>query len=170
MTFDPNQPVGSRVIALELADGTAIVSGGVVVPGAPTVRVVTNNFTADGGDNYPTFANNADKLQLPSSYELSLREYLEEIGTIAASDARYAPGREGRIVILPVVEMTPTPEPTTPAATPTAPAATPTPTMSAPRPPNTGGGTAGDGAPTELMLAALLALLAGGTTLALRKR
>ncbi len=170
VNFDPNQPVGSRVVALELADGTAIVNDGVVVPGAPTVRVVTNNFTADGGDNYPTFANNADKLQLPSSYELSLREYLEEIGTITASDVRYAPGGEGRIVILPIVEMTPTPEPTTPAATPTAPAATPTPTMAAPRPPNTGGGTAGDGAPIELVLAALLALLAGGTTLALRKR
>lgn len=173
VTFDPNQPVGSRVVSLLLADGTAIVNDGAVVAGAPSVRVVTNNFTADGGDNYPTFANNADKLQLPSSYELALREYLEELETIAASDARYAPGGEGRIVVLPLSDETPTPEPTAPmaTATPTAPAATPTATIPAPLPPNTGGGTAAAGNFAPQLLLVLLFVAAGAaTSLAMRKR
>ena len=68
VTYDRTQPAqvvltsgtitvpGSRVIDVTLDDGTAIVAGGLVQAGAPSVRVITNNFTAGGGDNYPTCA------------------------------------------------------------------------------------------------------------------
>lgn len=134
VTYDPNNPVGSRVVSLVLSDGTPIIQDGEVVDGAPTVRAVTNSFVAGGGDGYVWFRDNPDKLQLPLSYEKAWREYMELEeglnGLIRADDARYQPGGEGRIVIL---EVQPTPTPTatltlTPTATPTATAtATPPP-------------------------------------------
>jgi len=107
---------GERVREVSLADGTVLVTGGVVQPGAPDVSVVTNNFTAGGGDNYPTLAGkprttlrNAGGLAIP--YELPVREYLAgfPIGAgalplVPASDTRYAPyptGGDTRITILP---------------------------------------------------------------------
>jgi len=45
---------GTRVQAITLSDGRALVKDGAVVAGAPAVTIVTNQFTADGGDNYPT--------------------------------------------------------------------------------------------------------------------
>jgi 2',3'-cyclic-nucleotide 2'-phosphodiesterase (5'-nucleotidase family) len=47
---------GERVVAIELPDGTFIVQDGEVVAGAPNVTIVTNSFTAGGGDNYPWLA------------------------------------------------------------------------------------------------------------------
>jgi 5'-nucleotidase len=95
---------GSRVREVVLEDGTPIVSGGAVLAGAPSVRIVTNSFTAAGGDNYPTLRDLTDKVQLPATYEQALVEYLLEfpigasgLPTIPASDPRYAPGGEGRI-------------------------------------------------------------------------
>jgi 5'-nucleotidase len=78
-----------------LSDGQKIVSSGAVVPGAPSVTVVTNNFTADGGDNYPTLAS-LKKFAFGISYEEALYEYLMSfpkgsggLPTIPVSDARY---------------------------------------------------------------------------------
>jgi 5'-nucleotidase len=48
-TYDPNQPVGSRVTSI-----TASATGQPVDPGA-NYRVVTNDFMINGGDNYTTF-------------------------------------------------------------------------------------------------------------------
>ncbi len=42
----------TRVVAVELDDGTVIVEDGVVVPGAD-LTVVTIDFLARGGDEYP---------------------------------------------------------------------------------------------------------------------
>lgn len=59
MTVSPSAPVGSRVTELELLDGTDVIVGGAVAPGAPTVNLATTNFTAGfttggaGGDGYP---------------------------------------------------------------------------------------------------------------------
>ena len=71
-----------------------------VVAGAPAVTVVTNSFTAAGGDGYNMLAAYEARLQLPLSYEQALRNYLARLGTIAASDARYAPGGDGRIAFV----------------------------------------------------------------------
>ncbi|HZD57685.1 MAG TPA: 5'-nucleotidase C-terminal domain-containing protein, partial [Anaerolineales bacterium] len=43
---------GTRVVEITLDDGTSIVSGGSVVPGAPSVNVATIDFLANGGDQY----------------------------------------------------------------------------------------------------------------------
>ena len=62
-SYDPDNPVGSRVqdIALFDLDGnliTVIVNDGVISPTAPaTIPVVILNFTANGGDGYPIKAN-----------------------------------------------------------------------------------------------------------------
>ncbi len=100
-------PVGSRVKSLTLADGTKIVENGMVVMGAPDVNIVTNNFTANGGDNYQTFANIPESRKprlfddqgIALTYERTLVEYLQELGVVRASDERYQPGGDDRILI-----------------------------------------------------------------------
>ncbi|MDQ3552857.1 MAG: choice-of-anchor I family protein [Chloroflexota bacterium] len=120
MTCDVSQPVGSRVSDVVFTNGTAttaddfviVNASGVVQPVGP-FGIVTNQFTGNGGDSYPTFAA-ATKTQLltdagePIFYEQSLREYLEtfpetgspSLPTIPASDGRYAAqSGEGRITL-----------------------------------------------------------------------
>lgn len=98
---------GDRIREAALEDGTPIISGGAPVSGAPAVRVVTNSFTAAGGDNYPTLAAEPEKVQFPATYEQALVEYLlgfpmgaSGLPTIPASDPRYAPAGDGRIVFV----------------------------------------------------------------------
>lgn len=104
---------GSRVVSITLDDGTPIVAAGVVVAGAPNVRLVTNSFTADGGDNYPWLGSNPNKTQLfdsdgvAATYESAWTDFLLSLApgfmglpTIPAI-AAYAPGGEGRIVLNP---------------------------------------------------------------------
>ena len=94
---------GTRVKSITLTDGRAIVSNGALVAGAPSVTMVTNNFTADGGDNYPTLAA-LKKSAFGIDYEVSLYEYLRTfpagaagLATIPDTDARYkAVTGEGR--------------------------------------------------------------------------
>lgn len=111
-TIDPANP-GSRVRAITLADGTKIVEDGELVAGAPSVSIVSNSFTLGGGDAYVTLRDNTDRVQLFGTggvvltYEQAWVDYLASfpVGaggrpTIPASDARYAPGGEGRITII----------------------------------------------------------------------
>lgn len=86
---------GTRVKSITLTDGRAIVTNGAVVAGAPSVTMVTNNFTADGGDNYPALAA-LKKSAFGIDYEVSLYEYLRTfpagtagLPTIPDTDARY---------------------------------------------------------------------------------
>ena len=86
---------GTRVKSITLTDGRAIVSNGALVAGAPSVTMVTNNFTADGGDNYPALAA-LKKSAFGIDYEVSLYEYLRTfpagaagLATIPDTDARY---------------------------------------------------------------------------------
>jgi 2',3'-cyclic-nucleotide 2'-phosphodiesterase (5'-nucleotidase family) len=119
VTYDTSQPVGSRVVSVELEDGTPIVQDGEVVAGAPTVDIVTNSFTASGGDSYDVFAGH-QVLQLPLSYEQAWREYMQMDaglgGLISSDDPRYQPGGEGRIEFVQQPTPTPTPTPEAPPA------------------------------------------------------
>ena len=87
---------GTRVKDVTLSDGRALVKDGAVVAGAPAVTVVTNNFTAEGGDNYPTLAKQV-KVGFGVSYEQALYDYLLSfpknsagLPEIRASDIRYS--------------------------------------------------------------------------------
>lgn len=102
---------GERVVSITLDDGTPIVTNGAVEDGAPNVSIVTNTFTADGGDNYPWLAANSNKTQLfdtgglALTYEQTWVDYMlsfsasgnPSLPTIPDSDPRYQPGGEGRI-------------------------------------------------------------------------
>ena len=116
VVYDAARAAGERVVSLTLEGGAAVVVNGAVADGAPAVTVLTNSFVAAGGDGYPMFAANPDKLQLPTSYERAWREYLGELGTVSADDARYAPGGEGRITILNAPGDDPAPQRSDPAA------------------------------------------------------
>jgi 2',3'-cyclic-nucleotide 2'-phosphodiesterase / 3'-nucleotidase / 5'-nucleotidase len=96
LAWDPGTP-------RNLSDDIAFVENGAVVLGAPTISLVTNSFTANGGDNYPAFKA-AEKTLLGLSYEQSLVEYftsfpvVDGLPTVPASDTRYSsPTGEGRI-------------------------------------------------------------------------
>ncbi len=116
VVYDTNLPEGSRVLSATLDQGnTPLIRNGAVVDGAPTVRVVTNSFMANGGDGYSTFETQSDKVNLENdagtsiAYEQALREYLinddasfpdsgtPSLPTVQASDERYQEGGEGRI-------------------------------------------------------------------------
>ena len=89
-------PDVDRIYKVELDDGTLIVDDYVVVAGAPDVYVITNSFTAAGGDAFQEFAD-AGSINLGGSYQRTLFDYIvsELGGVIAAAD--YPEGGEGRI-------------------------------------------------------------------------
>ena len=90
---------GSRVIDIVLDDGTYIVQGGAVVPGAPAVNISTNDFSARGGDQYPF--RGAPFTTLGVTYQQALSNYIVDAlnGLISAAD--YPEGGEGRIIEVP---------------------------------------------------------------------
>jgi 5'-nucleotidase len=99
---------GTRVKDVTLLDGRALVKDGAVVANAPAVTVVTNTFTADGGDNYPTLAKLV-KVGFGVSYEQALYDYLLSfpknaagLPEIPSSDVRYSKSTgDGRFTWLP---------------------------------------------------------------------
>ncbi|MGB0389466.1 MAG: 5'-nucleotidase C-terminal domain-containing protein, partial [Ardenticatenaceae bacterium] len=115
VTYSLQNDVGSRVVSVELKDGTKIIENGAIVNGAPSVTVITNSFVARGGDGYSQFGDNPNQSTLRDDsgtfifYERAWREYLQTLPvsgnpalpTVLASDPRYQPGGEGRITIIP---------------------------------------------------------------------
>ena len=89
---------GTRVQEIALDDGTAIVSGGAVVGGAPSIDIATIDFLANGGDQYPY--RGAPFTSLGVSYQQALSNYIVDGlgGVISAAD--YPEGGEGRITRL----------------------------------------------------------------------
>jgi 5'-nucleotidase len=87
---------GTRVRTILLEDGTPLVQNGAAVATAPVVDVVTNSFTAGGGDNYPTLENATGKVNFGISYEQALYDYLltfpavAGVPTVPSTDTRYA--------------------------------------------------------------------------------
>lgn len=87
---------GARVQSIELTDGTKIVTAGAVVSGAPTVALVTTDFTAKGGDNY-SMLKPLGYTNIGITYEDAMVQYLRSFAknadglpTVPASDVRYA--------------------------------------------------------------------------------
>ncbi|QGG97070.1 bifunctional metallophosphatase/5'-nucleotidase [Actinomarinicola tropica] len=96
-----DNPMGSRVVNMVLADGTEIVSDGVVVDG-PGVTVATIDFLAQGQDGYDMFEP-YDFTTIGVAYQQSLASYLASLGTVTAEQYAdpAAPADRERIVPLP---------------------------------------------------------------------
>ena len=86
---------GTRVQSITLDNGTALVSDGAVVDGAPSIALVTLNFLANGGDQY--LFGDGTRTHLGLTDQQSLAAYISDglSGTITAAD--YPEGGEGRI-------------------------------------------------------------------------
>ena len=89
---------GSRVIGVVLADGTPIVSNGKVVTGAPSVTIVTLDFLARGGDQYPY--RGAPFVNLGVTYQQALDRYIRHGLNGSITSQQYPEGGEGRITRL----------------------------------------------------------------------
>lgn len=89
---------GKRVQTIILNDGTPIVLDSEVVVDAPSVDLVTADFTARGGDQYPF--RGMEFTTIGITYQQSLQIYLEDYlgGVVFAS--RYPASGEGRIIDL----------------------------------------------------------------------
>ncbi|MGH2663446.1 MAG: bifunctional metallophosphatase/5'-nucleotidase [Actinomycetota bacterium] len=88
---------GTRVVDVTLSDGTPIVDGGSVVPGAG-LNIATIDFSARGGDQYPF--RGAPFTTLGVSYQQALEAYIEvTLGGLITASA-YPEGGEGRITRL----------------------------------------------------------------------
>lgn len=101
IVYDPNASSDvNRILSITLDDGTEIVANGEVADGAPNVYIVTNNFTAAGGDDYPEFAA-LGVTPLGYSYQRALYDFIVNgpvNGVIAAAD--YPEEGEGRITTM----------------------------------------------------------------------
>jgi 5'-nucleotidase len=96
-TWDAAQPAGSRIVEATLDDGTPLIAGGSVVPGA-SLNIATIDFLARGGDQYPYAG--APFTTLGIVYQQALENYLVDGlgGVISSGD--YPEGGEGRITRL----------------------------------------------------------------------
>jgi 2',3'-cyclic-nucleotide 2'-phosphodiesterase (5'-nucleotidase family) len=91
---------GQRIQSVTLDDGTSIVAAGVVVPGAPSVTIATNDFSARGGDQYPF--RGAPFTNLGVSYQQALLNYLTSPAGLngVVTSAQYPAGGSGRITCI----------------------------------------------------------------------
>jgi 5'-nucleotidase len=111
LVYDPSQQAqvvdnagtvltpGFRVQEIRLDDGTYIVQNGQVVPGAPSVSISTNDFSARGGDQYPF--RGAPFTTLGVTYQQALFNYIVDALNGLISAAQYPEGGEGRITTAP---------------------------------------------------------------------
>jgi hypothetical protein len=78
---------GTRVVEIALDDGTPIVAGGRVVPGAPAANIATIDFCARDGDQYP-FRGAPFVIFAGVTYQQALSTFIQEDlgGVITAAD------------------------------------------------------------------------------------
>jgi len=89
---------GNRIVSARLADGTPIIENAQVVEGAPSVYIVTNNFTAiNGGDEYITLTQYQTQPLLGFTYRGALSEYLRNGVNGVVTAEQYPVGGEDRI-------------------------------------------------------------------------
>ena len=107
----------------DTADDLVVVRNGVVVEGATSVDLAANSFTVgQNGDNYPFNLTEGQFVNLPTTYQRSLEDYLRSLGTVTA--ANYPVGGLGRIAVggdVVIVDPEPEPEPTRPPGRPEVP-------------------------------------------------
>ncbi|PDW02774.1 5'-nucleotidase C-terminal domain-containing protein [Candidatus Viridilinea mediisalina] len=149
-SFDPSQPVGSRISAISYENEA-------LAPDA-MLRVVTNNFMLAGGDGYSVFAAGADALDSGLIMSDVVEQYI-------AANSPITLGTDGRIMEeavaeAPVVPIAPVPEALPEPLPEAAPEEAPVPIAL----PTTGG----PATPLGLLTSLGLGALAGG--LALRRR
>lgn len=108
--YDPRQPAiqygdgddlpiiseGSRIVDILLSDGTPIVLDGQIVSGAPNVNIVTADFTANGGDQYPFRGMSYTKLGI--TYQQSLESYIRSELAMGIDETNYPLEGQGRII------------------------------------------------------------------------
>ncbi|MEE2038607.1 bifunctional metallophosphatase/5'-nucleotidase [Nocardiopsis sp. CT-R113] len=176
---------GERVRNVILHDGTVLVEDGGVVDGDP-ITVVTNDFSARGGDMYPF--RGADFTVVGATYQVALERLLTDTLEGRVTEEAYPEGGSGRIVVGEEATVpdggTPTDPPTDP---PTEPTAQPTDPAEPTDPPSAGPTAPGDDKPGRpgdadgtlpktggalfgLVAAALVAVCAGGAALYLSRR
>ncbi len=96
---------GTRVVDVQLFDGTYIIRNGQIVPGAPNVNIATLDFLARGGDQYPL--TDLTNIRLgATTYQVTLQNYITQwLGgtavTPTVSNINYPVGGEGRITRVP---------------------------------------------------------------------
>ena len=100
VTYDPSAPAGSRVVDLVLDDGTIVVSGGSIVSSDPIV-IATIDFLASGNDGYDMFES-YDFTRIGISYQQSLADYIESLGTITSAEYDDPDDPAARSRIIPV--------------------------------------------------------------------
>lgn len=92
---------GDRVTTLTLSDGTKVVENGRLLSAAPKITLVTNGFTARGGDDYVMLAKYSN-VQLGADYADTLVEFLQSFpktGEYPVVPTKYTT-TEGRTTIL----------------------------------------------------------------------
>ena len=94
---------GTRVQSITLDDGTAIVSDGAVVDGAPSIALATLNFLANGGDQY--LFGDGTRTHLGLTDQQSLAAYIKDGLNGTISSAQYPEEGEGRITVATADEM-----------------------------------------------------------------
>jgi len=85
---------GTRVVDVELNDGTVIVLGGVVQSG-PALTIATIDFLANSGDQYPY--RGADYERLGATYQQAVMNYVSDGLGGLITGAEYPFGGEGRV-------------------------------------------------------------------------
>ncbi|MFD6952787.1 bifunctional metallophosphatase/5'-nucleotidase [Nocardiopsis sp. TSRI0078] len=180
---------GERVRNVVLHDGTVLVEDGEVVEGDP-ITIVTNDFSARGGDMYPF--RGADFTVVGATYQGALEDLLTGTLEGEVTEAAYPEGGSGRIVVGEQATVPdgdgggkptdpPSGDPADPADPPTPgptdpPTADPTDPGDGSGKPGRPGGDAGGSLPTTggalfgLVAAAAVAVGAGGTALYLGRR
>ncbi|NEQ32675.1 MAG: bifunctional metallophosphatase/5'-nucleotidase [Leptolyngbya sp. SIO4C5] len=104
--LDLSAAPGSRVVDVQLDDGTYIVRNGQVIDSAPTIALATIDFLARGGDDYPLVDNPLTNVGI--SYQQALQNYIEAdvaeggLGGVVTA-AQYPEGGEGRLFATEVV-------------------------------------------------------------------
>lgn len=89
---------GERVREAVLADGTVLIENGELREGLPMITVITADFTASGGDEFPFRGLPFQRLGV--DYQRSLQNFIEDAAglNMLVTAAAYPEGGEGRIV------------------------------------------------------------------------